>query len=506
MRLRLSPLELSCLLLIAVGVAFRIYALGRLPGFNGDEAWYGVQALRWEDGAHVDWRTPTGNLVSPMQLGALRLLHSVFDPAPWLLRFPTLISGLLAIAAVGFAAWRAFGRSAGFLAALLFAALPANIVHARFGWDPSHLALFAALATWGAVRRNLVAVVVFYAFGLWVHPTQVFLAPFLALTFLGSTLSAHRVSWAIAMSGAALVALGLCTYGLSVITSGHGQRAPLHEVLSRATSLEQVGAQAVAVSRFFLGDTSFEYISGARFPGSPQLFAAAFWTILLALLVWGVWRSSRERKWLALGMIAGATATHVAFYLLAGPHMLAPHVERFGLTLVVPSVFGMVAIAAAAVKAREVQVRAVAALLLCLLLLTGFARYYLHALHETGSTAHQTFWTGPKEPKVAAVERILSQRRPGAPLVIVANGWWTSWLVAYLTHRDPSVSVVGSPRRYPPTTDLFFLGFPDGPEAGWVKRFGGEAAFERESIPGYGREAALLLWRPRPGAKRGPFL
>ena len=35
-------------------------ALGRLPGVNGDEAWYGVQVLRLLSGEAVDWRTPTG--------------------------------------------------------------------------------------------------------------------------------------------------------------------------------------------------------------------------------------------------------------------------------------------------------------------------------------------------------------------------------------------------------------------------------------------------------------
>ena len=497
-RVRLTPLEAGCLLLIAVSVVFRIWGLARLPGFNGDEAWYGVQALRWADGAPVDWRTPTGNLVSPIQFGALALLHLVFDPAPWLLRFPTLISGLLTIPLVGYVAWRAFGRSAALLAALLCATLPVNIVHSRFGWDPSHLGLLAAFATWGAVRRNLLGVVLPFAFGLWVHPTQVFLAPFLALTFLGAALAENRRGRAWAMSGVAIVSLGLCTYALSVITSGGGGKPPLRDVLFRLTSAEEWLKQAVALSRYFPGDTTYEYISGARFPGEPGLWSALFWALIVTMLAFGVWKLARSRQWLSLGMVAGAFCTHLAFYLLAGPHMLAPHVERFGLSLVVPSLFALVALSTAEVKPPLERVRRLAWCAVALLLLVGYARYDVHAIHETGSTAHKTFWTGPEEPKVAAVERILSQRRPGAPLVIAADEWWTSWLVAYLIWREPEASHVRMPEGlYPPDTDVFLLGFPGGVEEQWVKRQGGAQVWERQDVPGYAREAVISIWRRR---------
>ena len=36
--------------LLAVAVFFRAWRLDHMPGVNGDEAWLGVQALRWLDG------------------------------------------------------------------------------------------------------------------------------------------------------------------------------------------------------------------------------------------------------------------------------------------------------------------------------------------------------------------------------------------------------------------------------------------------------------------------
>ena len=49
--------------LLVVAVAFRLWRLGSLPGVNGDEAWFGVQAVDLISGRSVDWRTPSGNIL-----------------------------------------------------------------------------------------------------------------------------------------------------------------------------------------------------------------------------------------------------------------------------------------------------------------------------------------------------------------------------------------------------------------------------------------------------------
>ncbi len=43
---RATALAVAAGVAIAIAVLFRLYALGRLPGVNGDEAWYGVQKAR----------------------------------------------------------------------------------------------------------------------------------------------------------------------------------------------------------------------------------------------------------------------------------------------------------------------------------------------------------------------------------------------------------------------------------------------------------------------------
>src|SRR5262245_15822781 len=72
---------LNIVALLAVAVWFRCRDLGNLPGVNGDEAWYGVQAELWLRGEPVAWRTPTGNLLNPLFFWPQVALHAIFEPS-----------------------------------------------------------------------------------------------------------------------------------------------------------------------------------------------------------------------------------------------------------------------------------------------------------------------------------------------------------------------------------------------------------------------------------------
>src|SRR5882672_8140601 len=78
---RTRPLRLAALVvttaLIVVGAWFRVWRLDRVPGLNGDEAWSGVQALKFLHGESVSWQTPTGNPLNVFFLGPLVALHAM---------------------------------------------------------------------------------------------------------------------------------------------------------------------------------------------------------------------------------------------------------------------------------------------------------------------------------------------------------------------------------------------------------------------------------------------
>jgi len=62
-------------LVIAAGVAYRVVALGRVPGINGDETYYPVAAMNVRDGRPQPLVTGSGLPLNPLYVGPLYLLH-----------------------------------------------------------------------------------------------------------------------------------------------------------------------------------------------------------------------------------------------------------------------------------------------------------------------------------------------------------------------------------------------------------------------------------------------
>ena len=82
---------------IAVGIIARTVALGRWPGLNGDESWYGVNVQEFLAGGTPFLHTGVGNPLNPIHSGLLLALSVVFDPSPALLRVPEVILGVIAL-------------------------------------------------------------------------------------------------------------------------------------------------------------------------------------------------------------------------------------------------------------------------------------------------------------------------------------------------------------------------------------------------------------------------
>ena len=59
----------NCIAILTFAVWLRCWRLGTIPGINGDEAWYGVQAQSVLHGESIAWRTPTGNPLNPFFMG-----------------------------------------------------------------------------------------------------------------------------------------------------------------------------------------------------------------------------------------------------------------------------------------------------------------------------------------------------------------------------------------------------------------------------------------------------
>lgn len=217
---------------VLIAVAFRFYELGRLPGLNGDEAWYGAKLNQWRAGEKVDWRTPTGNFPGPLHLGGLALLQNMLPPSFALLRLPAVLSSLGAMALAYALCRRFFDATAATIALVLMATLPATIVYARFGWDPSHSALVILAASYAALARRHIFSALAFALGIAVHPTNVFAAPFLLSIAIGVELEHGRSRTTV---GRIVVYAAMLMASLSVlsITTSGAQSPSLSSVLER---------------------------------------------------------------------------------------------------------------------------------------------------------------------------------------------------------------------------------------------------------------------------------
>ncbi len=216
------------LALLAIGVFFRCWHLGNIPGVHGAEAWYGVQALRVASGQPIVWLTPTGNPLNLFYFLPLVALHYVLPPSVTLLRIVPLVSGVAAVAVNYLLCRRAFDVRTARVSTLILALLPLNIAYSRFGWDASqsllatllviYLPLMRLCASHG--RAALSAGAAFAAAAaILVHPTNLFAlvllfvpAVYVRREALDRMLRRTRLpakSWALA----ALVAMvGLCAF------------------------------------------------------------------------------------------------------------------------------------------------------------------------------------------------------------------------------------------------------------------------------------------------------
>lgn len=485
--------------LLIVALAFRIVGLDHLPGINGDEAWYGVLAQQIAAGADPHWRTPTGNLPGPFQLGSLLILQTIFPPSFTLLRVPAVLSS---IAAAGLAWWimrRHFDRPTALIALLLMATLPVTIAYARFGWDPSHAPLIGLICAAFALRGWRVACAATFAVALAAHPTNIFIAPFLLFALFG--VEAERSNWrsAVRWVAPALPLFLLALAVLAVTTSGGQASASSSDLIARLVDPRQWASFLLLFGRLLSGDTVYRYIAGEGFGATLAPIDLAALLLLLGVTGAGLWSLRRRAFGREAGVVIGWLATLFAFFLVAGPGALAPHFERYAICLIAPTVLAL------AILARELggQGTRTAApmgvtLLIALLLLAGFGRHYLGALETTGSLSHRTFWTGPVEPKAAALQTLLADSRNARhPIRLVTEDWWLYWPVVYLAAGDPVQVIDGSQLSTgPPLPSHDWLVFVGGPLDRRLAATAG--AVPVDSVAGTGRGAVLRIWRTAP--------
>ncbi|MBN1334608.1 MAG: hypothetical protein JXB39_01475 [Deltaproteobacteria bacterium] len=481
--------------LVALGLLCRCIALERWPGLNGDEAWYGVQALDVLGGAFPALATPTGNAVNPFFLGLQVAVHGVLPASTVTVRLPALVSGVAAV----LLAWpllRPLGRGSAAAGTVLLACLPLAIAYSRFGWDQSQGLLAGLLACGGALRGRPLWTALALVAAFVVHPSNLFVAPFLlALLWVrippGLPARARmRHAAALGLGAAALVA------GLAVLVPV-GPRS--EGLLSELASLPHL---LIWTLRMLSGTSIYTHVSAPPAAGTVLAHDAAGAVLAGILLGPGLGRAIRARDADALAATAGLVASFLLFAMIAGRLARLPDAQRYGLFLVVP------ALIAALRLGRRLAPEAVlgGAVVAGALLLVSFASGYLEPLATQGGRAHRAFRTGAVEPKTALVTAIRAAT-PDAPRV-AAEDWWTFWPIHYLGSRPPpfQVSYLGAFRGDPSpekveavqatlATGAWVVGFEGGFAEALVARAVPAAKIERLDAWDPTGRRVLSAWR-----------
>lgn len=463
---------------IGTAVAFRFMHLGTIPGINGDEGWWGVQATRWLDDLPYEAKTTSGNPIDMAFLVPLGLLHGVAGPSFFVLRLFPAIANLIALG-VGFGlARKLYGSPTAWIYTVALAIAPTAIAHSRFCQDPSQSILWTSVTMFLALlglkdRRHwwayLIGALLAFGMGFWTHPTNVFVAPFLVLPVVPIVrrwIPESRRGRLLFAGASAAALLVIVLIVLLVIWPALKSRAGssvlldkpwLSAAAARIGSPDQWFEYVRNYGRLFTGVTVYRYMS------MPDLTVWAYGAsalLVMAAIGAGIVRLIRsERLGLDVGLLFGWGAMWLLYFLFAGPESIRPHVERWGLVLIPPALLLLARGMVGWLGYRRLVTLAAATALAIALLGTFYASYF-HEFQTSGGRSHRTFKTASTEPKQQALERILAERQGSEPVLIITQEWWQYWPIRYLAQPDPTVTVeMKAPESVPAQGRMYFVDF-----------------------------------------------
>lgn len=436
-------------LIVALAVFLRLYEVHRLPGMQGDEAWYGLQARLWLSGEEIEWRTPTGNVPGMLHLWSLILLHALFEPSLLLLRLPSIISSIAALLLAYAIGRRFFGQAAGMVALVLMACFPMNIAYARLGWDPSHSPLLVLAAAYAAFAGRKLLCALLFALALANHPSAVFTAPFLTLGQFGFATLRHGKMTAIreTVQQAALLLIAiLLAMALSPSTTHY---LSLSRSMSRLFDPSAWLGFGQMFGRLLSGDTVYAYVFGIGFGAARPWADWAAAMLLVVAIVAGAVVLRRRWDWPTAGVLAGWLASLALLYLVAGLWVMSPKLERFA--------FPMLPLTALTIGAVSAQILAYRRRWLQLLLaaaavpmLAGFWLHYVRPLQNGHARPVPGFWTAEQDPNLAGYRRIAEDAAHAGGARIIAEDWWLRVPISYYAVGEPFPVIDASADRLQP--------------------------------------------------------
>ena len=433
------------LLLLAGAMGLRTLAIGRWPGINGDEAWYGVNVHEFLSGHEPFWRTGIGNPLNPLHSGVLLALSLVFPPSAALLRAPEVIFGIAAVALAYPMLWRPLGHRAAMLATALLAVSPTAVAYSRLGWDPSGTPLVALLAVGAALHRRPILALLACALAYFVHPTNIFLLPITAALLAPDAMARYRAADRRTQSSlkrltlmAAVLAVPLIAFVAQRIADNPNTTLPSVEMVAdRVTSPSRWLSRIWGFVNLATGVSTAEHIA-APVAGQMALLVNATFTGLFVLSLAAGWVRYRQHHY-GIWLLAGMSAAFAGFHVIAMDLALLPTLERYGMFMLVPMCIAF-ALAIDAVSRRFSAAGTAAGAIAIATLAAVTVAGYFYPLATRGGDAMATYRTGAREPKLAAFEFIAADSA-NEPVRVTAEDWFLYWTLRYFAGTGGNIQV-----------------------------------------------------------------
>lgn len=462
------------LFILTTGIVFRFLDLETVPGINGDEAWIGWKANRFISGENLDFRSNSGIISNPFFLLSSIVFHYFIPAGGLALRIGAAVAGVLTIIINYWFTRKAINKTFALSSSLLLAVLPIAILHSRFGWEPTHIPLFAVIFLGCALMVIKERMRIFRWAGLGagifllstlVHPTVIFLAPFLPISLLAIWLKPEN-NWKkfciffIASAGV-IFFFGLVGYWM----------APpwvRNEIAARVGSLCYLLDDwpfVITWIRVFNGLNSFCYLAGTwpmavqvlTNPKSFQVVAWDWWTLgLFVIAVFVVFvsaqklrKSKEDSTLLHAGFVLsiGFTLTSIWFWVVNGSGKAAVWFDRYSLWAIVPGVW-FISWAFMVIRSKLLTflgkrynlssynwILDFIALAICLCLLINVWSSYFSVFYRCGGEGSMSTRTAVEyEPKLAAADELLERlqmiSKKERPLLL-SGDWFAFWPVIY---------------------------------------------------------------------------
>jgi hypothetical protein len=431
--------------LVVAGVVARVYAIDRLPGLNGDEAWCAYQSFQFARRGDWHWRTPSGLPLEPYFTLVQAAVFQLAAPSTWAARLPSVLAGALLAPVSYLALSRIAGMRSACACTIVIYTLPVGIAYARFGWYPSQSVIVSLVAVACALgNRPWIAALSFLS-AIIVHPTNVFLLPILIMPWITPWLVRRGIDRSVIMWTGGLAAAGILSLCIAINFFPYRLPTFLVPPQGRLADYAAWSEFAVWLIRLFSGTTTYRYICGSGYGRLATLQDGATAFALLALIAWNIGRFAIRTDPRFAGLWTGLVFAAVLYFVVAGPRGTESHFERYGFFLIAPAIVCIGRAIEPSLNKPAVARRVLWAVsLVGWLYLTGFAWQYFAFMHRTGGQSHRAFRTGPVDPKQAAAIIILEDlagRDGSSVATVVAEDWWLYWPIKYLTAGRPVVNV-----------------------------------------------------------------